>query len=179
MSQPSTVAWLSLGVLFGLLSAGLMMQKVPPSLAEFGQWSLLSTVWITSLLLSAFAPLHPEFHWLRNLGPLLAVSAWVTLVAAYPLWGFGDADDLRWGFSVYLMLGGVVAEYYRQLRRGREKQSLLAESNLLPTLTALIAIAHTLTEWGRMPWSSQMLLLSMICTPFFFILGQRADMAHE
>ena len=179
MSQRSTVAWLSLGVLFGLLSAGLMMQKLSAPLTELGRWSLLASVWTLTLLLSTFAPVHPEFHWLRNFGSMLAVSGWVTLVAGYPLWGLGDTDDLGWAFSVYLMLGGVVIEYYRQVRLGREGQVLLGESSLLPVLAAVIPVGHLLTKGGRLPSSSQVLLITMICTPLFFLMGQKARVARE
>lgn len=179
MSQRWMTAWLSLGVLLGLLSAGLMMQKLSAPLTELGRWSLLASVWTLTLLLSTFAPVHPEFRWLQNFGSMLAVSGWVALVAGYPLWGLGDIDDLEWAFSVYLMVGGVVIEYYRQVRLGRAEEVLLGESNLLPMLAAVIAFGHLLTKGGRLPSSSQVLLITMICTPLFFQMGRKARVARE
>ncbi|GIV20774.1 MAG: hypothetical protein KatS3mg023_2525 [Armatimonadota bacterium] len=117
MNKQYLISWLLIGLLVGLGFGTRAVALVSSMTPEVARWSILLTLSAASLLLATlWRPFEPYPLWAR-LASLLAISGWVALVAGYPLWGGGESYGLGWTFSVYLVIAGIVFEFYRQARK--------------------------------------------------------------
>lgn len=141
MNKHYLISWLLVGALVGL-GFGTHAVASFSTTPEVARWSILLTLCATSVLLATLWRPFGSYHWPARLASLLAISGWITLVAGYPLWGGGEFYGLGWTFSVYLVIAGVVFEFYRQVGRQQVDRPILARSRIVPGAISCVSLVQ-------------------------------------
>ncbi len=141
MNKHYLISWLLIGVFVGV-GFGTHAVASSSTTLEVARWSILLTLCATSLLLATLWRPFESYQWWARLASLLTMSGWITLVAGYPLWGGGEFYGLGWVFSVYLVIAGVVFEFYRQVGRQQIDRPILAGSRIVPAAILCVSLVH-------------------------------------